>query len=261
MAQLWNSSPHIYYITSRIQKWAALNTRLSCTIKRHLSTWALVLITHGPTRGERGTESQKHWHISSHTERVGWKELLELTSSLTPLLKGTEAGTHRKEGRDKQHKEKTLGLEGGEKPGPVHCFLRMPLCHLKYCQRRSFWSSSEGSSTPTLGSRRRERERDGDNRGDRSSGHMIRTTAMKEKADLLFIESHALSSPGPTLQNPESHGGYYVSMSRKAIMCQVKWGSIRNEAKSLKIQCNEIREIKCTKAPEFTQFFRNPSVP
>lgn len=100
----------------------------------------------------------------------GWK-MLRLDPDLSLLCqKGQRIGAHRKAERDKQHKEKHLRLERGEKPGLVNWFLRMASCHLKYSQRCSFRSSSEGSPTPTLSSRRRERECDGDNRRARSSG-------------------------------------------------------------------------------------------
>lgn len=131
----------------------------------------------------KGTESQEHRHINQPRERA------EKGLDLTPLPEGAGGWrTHGGRKGTKEHEEKHLRLGGGEKPGPVNLFLRVPLCHLKYCQQRSFWSSSEGSSTPTLGSRKRERECDGDHGGgggDRSSGHGTWTTSVHQRTGWL----------------------------------------------------------------------------
>lgn len=143
-----------------------------------MPTSALVLTHIVQYSGKENRMSGTPTHPS--TQRKAGKGIrLDLTSC--PFAKRGRglAHTGSKKGT-KQHKEKHLRLEGGEEPGPVNLFLRMPLCHLKYCQRCSFWSSSEGSSTPTLGSRRRERECYGDNRGARSSGHRTWTMSIKE---------------------------------------------------------------------------------
>ena len=109
----------------------------------------------------KGTESQEHRHINQPRERAGKRVRRDPTSCPFAGRGRGLAHTGRKK-ETKQHGEKHLRLGGGEKPGPVNWFLRTPLCHLKYCERRSFWSSSEGSSTPTLGSRKRECECDRD---------------------------------------------------------------------------------------------------
>lgn len=114
-------------------------------------------------RGQR-TESQEHRHSNQPRDRGEKRVRLELTSCPFAERGRGLAHTGRKK-ETKQQKEKHVRLEGGGKPGPVNLFLRISSCHLKYCQWRSFWSSSEGSSTPTLGSRRRERECDGEHRG------------------------------------------------------------------------------------------------
>lgn len=133
----------------------------------------------GTENGTSGTPSQQA------TQRQGGKGVrLDPTSG--PLAERGRGWAHT--GRKKEtkwHQEKHVRLEGGEKPGPVNLFLRISSCHLMYCRRSSFWSSSDGSSTPTLGSSRRERECDREHKGARSSGHRSRTTPIKEQADSL----------------------------------------------------------------------------
>ena len=136
-----------------------------------------------PKWGGRGqTFSNTNTSINSEKGR----RMIRLDQTSCPLRGKGLVPTGRKKETNSIKRNISGQREGEKKPGLVNLLLRMPLCHLKYCQRCSFWSSSEGSSMPTLGSRRREHECDRDHRGARGSRHVTWTTSIKDQGISLY---------------------------------------------------------------------------